>query len=257
MTTATPFRSPPAVISARTPDGAPPADPSPRSAARIAGVGYVALFALAMFANFVVRLGLVAADDPAATMANLVEQEQLFRFGNAAFGIVFLIDVTVAWALYLLWRPAGAARALHAAWFRLIYTVFMGVGIVFLHLALQLATGATFADRLDPAEREAWTMLALELFNHTWLIGLAAFGVHLVLTGRLLRTSGAGSRLIGMVLMVAGGAYLFDTAANTLLPSYRDHEDVFLAIVAVPSIAAELAFTWWLLRRGFGTEAAR
>ena len=110
-------------------------------------------------------------------------------------------------------------------------------------------------------------MLALELFNYTWMIGLAAFGVHLVLVGRLLAGDragraagtatatgrpGRGTRLLGAILTVAGATYVFDTVAYTALTTYADHADTFLAIVAGPSVLAELAFTLWLLHQGFG-----
>ena len=56
---------------------------SPRRAAIIAGIGYAAIFVLAIFANFFVREGLVVAGDAAATFANIAESETLFRAGTA------------------------------------------------------------------------------------------------------------------------------------------------------------------------------
>lgn len=97
-------------------------------------------------------------------------------------------------------------------------------------------------------------MLAIEAFDYTWLVGLAAFGVHLALLGRILAST-AGARLLGALLTVAGTTYLLDTAAYTLLVDYADHEDLFLAIVATPSIGAELGLTVWLLRRGWSRSA--
>ena len=49
---------------------------------------------------------------------------------------------------------------------------------------------------------------------------------------------------------MAGAAYVLDTAANALVSSYADYETVFLLIVAVPSVVAELVFAVWLLARG-------
>ncbi len=45
---------------------------------------------------------------------------------------------------------------------------------------------------------------------------------------------------------------MLDTGAYTLLAGYADHEDLFLTIVAVASVVAELGFPIWLLRRGWG-----
>jgi hypothetical protein len=168
-----------------------------------------------------------------------------------AFVAVFLIDTVVAWALYVLLRPGGALRSLAAAWFRLANNMLLGVAAVFLFLALQLAEGGALTSGLSGAERALWTSVAIEAFDYAWLVALAAFGIHLVLVGRLL-ASGMGARVLGLVLMVAGVAYVFDTTAYTLLADYADHADLFLAIVAVPSVVGELGFTLWLLRRGFG-----
>jgi hypothetical protein len=90
-------------------------------------------------------------------------------------------------------------------------------------------------------------LIALDTFNSTWLIGLAAFGVHLVLLVTLVMRSGWATRALEYVLIVAGLAYITDTVAHSLLSNYADYETLFLAIVAVPSIIAEGWFGLWLL----------
>lgn len=224
-------------------------DTSPRTAARIAGFGYAAVFVLALFANFAVRMRLVVPDDAATTVQNIVASEGMFRLGLAAFLAIFVLDVAIAWALYVLFRPAGRQRSLLAAWFRLTYTVFLGAALVFMWAALQLATNPTYLDAYEPGSRSAGVLLALDAFDYTWLVGLAAFGFHLILVGRLILTSRMAPRLLGVVLAVAGAAYVVDTLARTLLASYADYADLFLAMVAVPSVLGELAFTIWLLTR--------
>ncbi len=227
----------------------PLSDTSSRRAALWAGLGYAALFILAIFANFGVRTRLVDPADPAATVQAIAAQESLFRLGVAAFAAVFVIDIVVAWALYVLFRPAGPRRSLLAAWFRLGYTVLLGAAVTFMYLALQLATGAGGTGGLDDASRESLTMLALDAFDITWLVGLIAFGAHLVLVARLMLRSAIAPRLLGAVLAIAGSAYVLDTLAHLVLADYDRYADVFLAIVAVPSVVAELWFTVWLLTK--------
>lgn len=231
---------------------------SPRRYALIAGVGYVALFVLGIFANFVVREGLVVGGDPAQTAANLVESEGLFRWGMASFLAIFVIDVVVAWALYVLFKRVSQELSLIVAWFRIVYTVFLGAALIFFYQALQLLSGADFLGVFDIAQLEAHALVALETFNSTWLIGLLVFGIHLVLLGWLLLRSQWAPRLLGYVLVVAGAAYVADTLANTLLSNYSDYESVFLAIVAIPAVVAEGWMSLWLLlRAGKSREAAR
>lgn len=225
-------------------------DVAPRRAALTAGAGYVAIFVLAIFANFVVVNGLIDAGDAAATARNLAESEGLFRAGVVAFTIIFVVDVVVAWALFVLFRGVSRDVSLLAAWFRLVYTVLLGVALVFFFVALRLLSGDDFLSAFEPGQLDAHVLLAVDAFEYAWLIGLVCFGVHLVVVGHLVVRSGWTSPVLGYVLMVAGAAYVVDTLARAVLPDYADVEAVFLAIVALPSIVGEMWFAVWLLRKG-------
>lgn len=229
---------------------------SPRRAAIIAGIGYVVLFALAFFANFFVRENLVVAGDAAATAANIADAEMLFRLGLVAFLVIFLVDVVVAWALYILFRSADRDLSLLTAWFRLVYTVFLGVAAIFFYQTLELLSGAEFLDAFSEEQLHAQALLAMDAFNATWLIGLAAFGIHLVLLGSLVITSRYAPRALGWVLIVAGCAYVLDTSAHALLANYQDVALVLLLVVAIPSVIAEGWFGLWLLFRGGKSRSA-
>ena len=223
---------------------------SPRTAARIAGIGYLIIFVLAIFANFVVREGLIDPDDAAATFTNIADSEFLFRAGMVGFLAVFIVDVVIAWALYVLFKTVGKQLSLLTAWFRLVYTVFLGVALIFFFVVLDLVSGADYLMVFEPGQLDAQVMLLLSAFNYAWLIGLACFGIHLMLIGYLMLASGFAPRILGILLAVAGAAYVVDTLANVLLANYAEYETVFLLIVAVPSVVGELAFAVWLLRGG-------
>ena len=232
------------------------AEVSPRQAAVVAGVGYLALFVLAIFANFVVREGLIEPGDAAATAANIVDSEGLFRAGLIAFRVVFVIDVPIAWALYVFFKPVSQDVSLLTAWFRLVYTAFLGVALVFFFMVLELLGGADHFAAFDAGQLDAQVMLFLDAFNFTWLIGLAAFGLHLLMLGYLVLQSGATSRVLGYLLMLAGVAYIVDTVANGLLADYDDYETLFLVMVAVPSVVGEMWLGLWLLFRGGRQQVA-
>ena len=93
-------------------------------------------------------------------------------------------------------------------------------------------------------------MLLLNAFNSTWLIGLVFFVLHLFVLGYLIFKSGYIPRILGVLLIVASLAYLVDSFANILLFNYIIYAEIFLLVVAVPSVIAELSFTFWLLFRG-------
>ncbi|MEA3501592.1 MAG: DUF4386 domain-containing protein [Actinomycetota bacterium] len=139
--------------------------------------------------------------------------------------------------------------SLLSAWFRLVYTVFLGVALIFF-VVLDLVSGAGYLAVLEPGQIDAQMMLLLNAFNYAWLIGLAGFGIHVMLLGYLMLASDSAPRFLGILLAVAGAAYVFDTVANVMLSNYSEYETVFLLIVAVPSVIGELAFAVWLLARG-------
>lgn len=223
---------------------------SMRRYAIIAGIGYVLLFALGIFANFFVREGLIVAGDATQTAANIGESEWLFRIGLVSFMIIFLIDVVVAWALYVLFRSVSKELSLLAAWFRIVYTVFLGVALIFFFQALQFLDRPEFLAVFSAEQLNAQALAALDTFNSTWLIGLLAFGIHLILVGRLIIRSRWTWKALGYIVAVAGLAYVVDTAAHSLMRNYGDYETLFITIVAVPSIIAEGWFGLWLLLKG-------
>jgi len=231
------------------PDTRHHAEVSPRRAALIAGIGYVLLFGLAVFANFFVREGLVVTDDAQATALNIAESNTLFRLGLVAFLAIFLIDIVVAWALHIVFRTQHHDLSLVAAWSRLVYTVFLGVAAIFFFQALTFYDSAAVTDVLSAAERNVQALVGLELFNSAWLVGLAACGLHLVVLGYLVARSAETPRWLGQLMIVAGTAYIIDTTAYTVLADYADHADAFLVMVAVPSVVAEGWFGLWLLTR--------
>lgn len=230
---------------------------TPRKAAIIAGIGYAALFVLAIFANFFVREGLVVAGDAAATFENIAESQFLFRAGLAAFLVIFLLDVVVAWALHIVFRTVDRMTSLLAAWFRIVYTVFLGVAAVFLFVAAQLVGDSSVVDGLTAEQLATPVSLLMDAFNSTWLIGLAAFGIHLAILGGMIVRSQIAPRLLGVVLIAAGAVYMLDTFAHALLADYEAYADAILVVVATTAVIAEFAFMAWLLRSaGKSAEAA-
>ncbi|MGA7098585.1 MAG: DUF4386 domain-containing protein [Acidimicrobiia bacterium] len=217
-----------------------------RRAARIAGVSYLAMFLLAIFANFVVREGLIEPGNASGTVANIRESIGLFRLGLAAFLAIFVLDVVIAWALHVIFRDVNRDVSLVTAWFRLIYTALLGVALVSMFQVLQVLGGESLGF-LTSTQVNTQTMIELSSFESTWLIGLVAFGIHLAMLGVLISRSGLVAKALGYVLFAAGMAYVLDTLARGMLADYEAVAGVFLVAVAVPSMIGEGWLGLWLL----------
>jgi hypothetical protein len=238
--------------STRSPGVTAPGVTAPRAAARIAGLSYLAIFVLAMVANFLALAPVLDPGDAGATAASLAESSAAVRVGAIAFLAIFVLDIAVAWALHVVFRRVHADLSLLAAWFRLGYTVILGTALVFLFAALLLVDDPTLAG----SGPDSQVLLALRAFDFTWVAGLAAFGVHLALLGRLLLLTAGAPRLLAWALVTAGAAYVADTVAHLAIPDYEAWSTTFLALVALPSVVGELGLTIWLLRVATGRRPA-
>lgn len=191
--------------------------------AKLAGIGYLAIFFLAIFANFFMLESL--REVPLQTLEH---HQTLVRSGIMAFLLTAVLDVIVAWALFELYKAHPLTTL--STWFRLIHAVIMGIAV----FALVKVTGLT---------TEAGILEQVALFNTIWLIGLFFFGFHLLLLGIITKAP----QWINLMLIVAGMMYIADTNANFLMENYQDHADLFLTLVAIPSILGEMSFALWLL----------
>lgn len=220
-----------------------------RLAARIAGIAYLVIGVAAMFANSMVLLRLVDPTDAAATAANIAASEGLFRAGLAAFVVVAVLDLVIAWALHVWFRPVHRDLSLLAAWLRMAYAGMLGVALLFLLIAVQVA-GSVGRPAFDAGQRATQAALMINAFHAGWLLGLVFFGAHLLVLGWLALRSGRVPRLLGVLLLLAGVGYTVDGFAHVLLASYEDYAALLLPLVAVPSVVGEVGFAVWLLARG-------
>lgn len=197
-----------------------------RKLALIAGSSYLIIFFAAIFANFFVLESIQS--DPVATIS---DHQMMVRFGILAFLITVVFDVVVAWALQELYKEHGLTVL--STLFRMMHAALMAVAIFALVVSLS-----------SSSEQEI--LRQAEIFNIIWLIGLFFFGIHLILLGNIT----GRPRLIGVFLALAGSMYMIDTGAHFLLPNYENYASIFLALVAIPSIVGEMAFSIWLLIKG-------
>jgi hypothetical protein len=222
-----------------------------RSLAQRAGVLYVVIIVLGLFAEVVVRGTLVEAGDPAATAANIVSSQWLFRAGFAADLVVFLADVALAVVLYRLLRPVSRTLSALAAAFRLTQTAIIGMNLLNMFTALRVLDGADYLQTLGAPSTEALALLALDTHRYGYILGLTFFGAATVTIGYMAITSRGLPSPMGAVLVLAGGGYLIDAAMFFLVPGY---DGAASAVVLAPALVGEAWFAGWLLAGARGLQ---
>ena len=216
---------------------------SQRKAAIVAGVGLLIMTIFAIFANFFVLESFIVPGDATITANNIMANEGLFRMGICSLVIVAILDVVVAWALYVLVKPVNKSLSLLAAWFRLVYATILGIALHHLFSVLLLLGGADYLTVFETDQLHAKVMLSLSAFSDVWAIGTVFFGLHLALLGYLVFKSGYIPRILGGLLIIAGFGYLIDSFVVFLLPNYE-------APIAMVTFIGELIFMFWILFKG-------
>ncbi len=218
-------------------------DVSQRTAAFVAGLGLLLMAILAPFANFYVLQNLVVANDATATAANIVASGGLFRLGLSSLLLVAVLDVVVAWALYVLLEPVSRSLSLLAAWFRVVYAAVFAVALIPLLGVLQLVSGADYLKGLEANQIQAQVMLSLSTFRSGWDLGLVLFGLHLLVLGYLVFKSGFIPQWLGILLVIAGLGYMVDSFGEFLIPNYS-------LSIARFTFVGEFLLIFWLLWKG-------
>jgi hypothetical protein len=126
--------------------------------ARTTGLFYLGLAIAGVLGFVVIRSRLFAADDPAATLAHLVDNQSLARAGVALELLIVLTQALAAIWFYRLFRTADPLAASGIAAFGLVNAVTVLVSAALLATAVEVA--------LDPIGDAATTVQLLYLLPH-------------------------------------------------------------------------------------------
>jgi hypothetical protein len=200
----------------------------------------MAMAALAGLGNFVAVEGLVTPGDAARTADDILAAEGTFRLGVLALYLVVVLDVVIAWALMRVFSPVSESLSRLAAWFRLAYSAIFMVAISQLAGIPDLLGGGSGAFTSEQVDAQA--LLKVDAFNDIWFAGLILFAVHLVLVGYLTYRSGYVPKLLGVLIVVAGLGYAFDSVGTVLSESPP--------AVSTVTFVGEFLLGVWLLFRG-------
>lgn len=152
-----------------------------------------------------------------------------FALALLALFLVVALDVTVAWALRVLFQSVSPALSLLTAWFRTVYAAVFMVAIATLGISPGLA--ATDAPGLSFA-----------LFSSIWDAGLILFGLHLLLLAALLHQAEFTPSWLGILVGIAGLGYLSDSVIGLLAPGATISIGTF-------TFVGEVVLLVWLLAR--------
>jgi Domain of unknown function (DUF4386) len=180
------------------------AEVSPRLKARIAGLCYVLMLPTGGLAMFV-RGRFVVKGDAAATAANILAHEPMFRLAFAGDLLVVAIYVLFTALMYDLLKPVNRSVSMLAAFFSLIGCATQAFACLFELAPLVVLGREQYLGVFKVEQLQSLAYLSLKLYSHAYGIGLVFFGFYNLVIGYLVFKSTFLPRTLG-VLMAASCA---------------------------------------------------
>src|SRR5215472_13389254 len=219
---------------------------STKHTARLAGVLYLVNGVTGFFGIVYVPGKLIVSGNTAATAANILASERLFRLGIVSELVCAAEFIYLVWVLYRLLSGVNKTHAALMVLWGLAFIPVMAVNVLSEIAALTLFRGADFLSVINQANREALAMLFLDSHRYGYIVGWI-FGPWLFHLGVLVYRSRLLPRILGVLLIAAGFGYLADCVMPLLLPSYANMVD---RLASIPLTLGEPALILWLLIMG-------
>jgi Domain of unknown function (DUF4386) len=212
-----------------------------RQAALIAGFAYLlnpVTYAESLYPK------LVFTGNAEQTVQNISTHGGLFLAALFCYLINFIGDVVIAWALYFLLAPVNRALSLLTAWFQLVYTAVALGGLLNMVSVFRLLDTPDYLTFFGSSQLHAQVYFLVKSFQYDWGISMLFFAIHLVLLGYLIYRSGYIPKILGILLVIDGLAWVINSLKPYLFPNAH------LGYLFI-GFLGELFFMLWLLIRGW------
>jgi Domain of unknown function (DUF4386) len=217
-----------------------------RAAAKVAGFMYLFLGALAAFAEFYVRSGILVHADAAETAHHILTSERLFRIGVAIDLIGGACNAVLAVAFYTMLKRVSSSLALLAAFWRLGEAVILGHMSLNGMMVLTILHHPALSQAFFPRQLHALASLYIDTQGDEFNIGLVYYSLGSTLFCYLLQKSQYVPKFLAWWGLVSSFVALISTLAIIVFPGAGD----VAPMCYVPVGVFEIVTGFWLLIAG-------
>lgn len=216
-----------------------------KKTARLAGLLYLFLVITGVYGIMYIPSQIFVAGDSVSTANNMISNEVLFRTGilnDIISNTIFLFLVLV---LYRLFKQINENQAK-----LMLALVIVQIPVVFIMEAFNITSLMILKGEIlktfELSQRQDFAMLFLKINDYGTLPLEMFWGLWLLPFGLLVYKSEFIPRIFGILLVIAGIAYMIDSTIAILFPSYLFMKQPTLLLVAI----GEISITLWLLIKG-------
>ena len=214
-----------------------------RKIAVITGIGLLIMAVLAPIVHMNIFPSIIITGDAQTTAINLKASLFFFRIGILFFLIVAILDIIVAWGLYILVKPVNKNISLLAAWFRIIYAAILVVSLNNLLNIFQFTDNSIFLNVLDQNQANTQILYLFNSFQSLWDFSMILFSIHLLILGALMLMAKYIPKFLSILIIIAGIGYLIDGVGNILFVNYNFQ-------IAMFTFIGEVIMIFWLFWKG-------
>src|ERR1700746_1702516 len=211
---------------------------------RGAAVLIVTSFVGGGFGEAYVPSKLIVATDAIATVENLKSSDVIFRLSFSGYLVEACCDLKLALIFYVLLKPVHRYVSLLAAFFGLMGTATFAAAELFYFAPTIVLRGGGYLKSFAPDQLNTLVLLSLNLFGLGAVIFTVFYGMGWVLRGYLIFQSGYFPKFLGILMTIAGLAFIVSNFAQVLAPRYRSD---WLLVLMFPGL---LLMTVWLFVKG-------
>ena len=221
---------------------------------QLAGLLYLIIALAGGFSIGYMPTEIVAEGNAALTFQNLLDHQELFRWGIAGDIVVLVLETLLTVMLYQLFKSASTTGMIIATFSRLAMAIIMGMNLINYMIPSIIMNQPAYLTSFSSAELQSLTLLFFKAHKYGELAWQIFFSVHLFTIGYVIRKSGNTPKWLGLLMLIGGIGYAGDSIIQFMLSNSVVLSVIFSSMLVL-AVIAEFWFAFWLLIKGMNKES--
>jgi hypothetical protein len=221
---------------------------------KLAGILYLIIAIIGGFSIGYMPSVIVVNDNAVLTFQNLLNHQELFKWGIAGDIAVMVIEILLTVMLYRLFKSISFTGMTIATYSRIAMAIVMGMNLINYMIPAIIMSEPEYLNSFDPDELESLTLLFFKAHKYGELTWQVFFSIHLFTLGYVIKKSKKTPKWMGIMMLLGGIGYAGDSFIQLILINSEPLSVLFSSLLVL-AVIAELWFAFWLLIKGINKEA--
>jgi hypothetical protein len=220
---------------------------------KMAGLIYLVIAVVGGFSIGYMPSVIVTEGNAGLTFQNLMDNQELFRWGIAGDIAVIILEILLTVMIYQLFKFYSRTGVMIATYSRIGMAIIMGMNLLNYMIPAIIMTQPEYLNAFSNEELSSLTLLFFKVHKYGELAWQVFFAIHLFTLGYVIRKSGIAPKWLGITMLIGGVGYAGDTFIQLTLINSELLTILFSSLL-VFAVIAELWFAFWLLIKGVKTN---